>query len=272
MRSCHGRSSRIGSRPTRTLCRAGRRAGSRAAIGRPPDALAALRASLREQLSALRGVPASELPPALLDITVQRVRVPGGDVFLVRPADWEQLRHQEGGAGRPAPYWATPWPSGAVLAGALADAPPASGTRVLELGCGLGLPSIVAARAGAAVLATDGSPDAVAFAAHSLALNGLDGEAAQVDWSTQGEALAERGPWDLVLAADVLYLKANVEAALRLLPRLVAPDGEALVADPRRAGARDFLAAARAAFSIRTRRDGEVALHRLRPRQPVRGR
>ena len=43
--------------------------------------------------------------------------------------------------------------------------------RVLELGCGLGAPSIVAARAGADVLATDGAPDAVAFAAHALALN-----------------------------------------------------------------------------------------------------
>ena len=142
-------------------------------------------------------------------------------MFLVQPADWEQLRHEEGGAGRGVPYWATPWPSGAVLAGALAEDPPPPGARVLELGCGLGLPSIVAARAGADVLATDGSSDAVAFAAHSLALNELDGEVAQVDWSEQADALAARGPWDLVLAADVLYLRANVEAALALMPRLV---------------------------------------------------
>ena len=143
----------------------------RAVIDRPADNLAALRASLREQLAALRGVAADALPSALLDITVQRARVPGGDVFLVRPVDWEELRHEEGGDGRPVPYWATPWPSGAVLAGALAEDPPAPGTRVLELGCGLGLPSIVAARAGAHVLATDGHSDAVAFAAHSMALN-----------------------------------------------------------------------------------------------------
>jgi predicted nicotinamide N-methyase len=231
-----------------------------------PDRLAALRASLAERLAALRGVPADALPPALLDVTVQRVRVPGGDVFLVRPADWEQLRHEEGAAGRPVPYWATPWPSGAVLAGALADDPPPRGARVLELGCGLALPSIVAARARADVFATDGAEDAVAFAAHSLALNDLGGEVARVDWAEQGEALAARGPWDLVLAADVLYLKANVEAALDLVPRLVAPGGEVRLADPRRAGARDFLAAARARFTVRTRQAGEVALHRLRPR------
>jgi predicted nicotinamide N-methyase len=235
-----------------------------------PDSLIALRASLAERAAALRGVPAHALPPALLDVTVQRVRVPGGDVFLVRPVDWEQLRHEEGGAGRPVPYWATPWPSGAVLAGALADDPPPAGARVLELGCGLGLPSIVAARAGAHVLATDGSSDAVAFAAHSMALNDLEGDVAQVDWAAQGDALAARGPWDVVLAADVLYLKANVDLALDLVPRLVAPGGEVRLADPRRAGTRDFLAAARARFSVTTREDGEVALHRLRPRAPRR--
>jgi predicted nicotinamide N-methyase len=230
------------------------------------DALAALRASLTERLAALRGVSPDALPPALLDVTLQRVRVPGGDVFLVCPVDWEELRHQEGGAGRPVPYWATPWPSGAVLAGALAEDPPPPGARVLELGCGLGLPSIVAARAGADVLATDGSSDAVTFAAHSLALNDLAGEVAQVDWAEQGDALAARGPWDVVLAADVLYLKGNVELALELIPRLVAPGGEVRIADPRRAGTRDFLAAARARFTVRTKQDGDVALHRLRPR------
>jgi predicted nicotinamide N-methyase len=237
---------------------------------RPGDNLAALRASLREQLATLRGVRPDALPPALLDVTVQRARVPGGDVFLVRPADWDQLRHEEGGAGRPAPYWATPWPSGAVLAGALADDPPAPGARVIELGCGLGLPSIVAARARAHVLATDGNSDAVAFAAHAMALNEVEGEVAVADWAGDGDALAARGPWDLVLAADVLYLKANVEAALRLLPRLVAPEGEVLIADPRRAGTRDLLAAARATFGVRTAQHGEVALHRLRRRGPAR--
>jgi predicted nicotinamide N-methyase len=236
--------------------------------GPPPDAHVVLRASLTEQLAALRGVGPDDLPPALLDLTVHRMDLPDGAAYLVRPADWEELRHAEGGAGRPVPYWATAWPSGLALAAALADDPPPPGARVLELGCGLGLPSLVCARAGAHVLATDGSTDAVAFAAHSLALNELDAEVAHVDWALQGDALAARGPWDLVLAADVLYTRANVETLLRLLPRLLARGGEVRVADPRRAGGRDFLAAARATFAVTTRTDGEVALHRLsrRPR------
>jgi predicted nicotinamide N-methyase len=226
--------------------------------------LIALRASLAEQLGALREQPADGLPAALLDITLRRVPLPGGDVFAVLPADWEALRHDEGGAGRPVPYWARLWPSGQALAQALASAPPAPGVRVLELGCGLALPSIVAARAGADVLATDGSTDAVAFAAHNLALNELRGDVAHADWTAHGDALAARGPFDLVLAADVLYLRANVETALRLLPRLVAPGGEIRIADPGRAGARDLLAAARGTFRLHTEPAGDIALHTLR--------
>jgi predicted nicotinamide N-methyase len=214
------------------------------------------------QLAALRGVPEGELPPALVDIRIQHV----GELLVARPRDWEQLRHEEGGAGRPVPYWAMPWPSGRVLAEAVTAAPPAAGTRVLELGCGLGLPSIAAARAGATVLATDGASDAVAFAAHSLALNGAEGEVALVDWAEQGDELADRGPWDLVLAADVFYLQANVQLALRLLPWLLAPGAEIWLADPRRAGTRDFLASARATFSIATETHGQVAVHRLTSR------
>ena len=229
-----------------------------------PHALSALRASLREQLAALRGVPPGALPPALLDIRLQRF----GDVVLVRPRDLTQLRDEEGGAGRPVPHWAMPWPSGRALAETVTSL--SAGVRVLELGCGLGLPSIAAARAGADVLATDGASDAVVFAAHSLALNEVGGEAALVDWEAQGDALAARGPWDLVLAADVFYLQANVRLGLRLLPELVAPGGEIWLADPRRAGTRDFLAAARATFAVATTEHGAVAVHRLTARSRTR--
>jgi predicted nicotinamide N-methyase len=227
-----------------------------------PDSLIALKTSLTEQLAKLRGVEPAALPPALLDISVRRV----GDSYYVCPADWEQLRHEEGGAGRPVPYWARPWPSGLTLAGALKDDPPRAGARVLEVGCGLALPSVVAARAGAHVLATDGASDAVAFAAHVLAINEVEGEVACADWSEHGDLLVERGPFDLVLAADVLYTSANVEVALRLFPRLVAPTGMVRLADPNRAGAQGFLSAARASFHLSTQRGTDVSLHTLRPR------
>ena len=225
-------------------------------------ALTAVRTSLSEQLAALRGVAVSELPAPLLAVAVRQV----AGVHVLLPADWDALRHEEGGAGRPVPFWARPWPSGTALAEALVAAPPPAGSRVVELGCGLAVPSIVAARAGAQVLATDGATDAVAYAAHSLALNQVTGEVAHVAWAEHGDELAERGPFDLVLGADVLYTPANAELLVNLLPRLLAPWGEVHLADPGRANARVFLAAARGFFAIRKQEAGEVTLYRLIPR------
>lgn len=230
------------------------------------DALLALRTSLSERLTALRGAQATLLPDSLLDVVVRRVPLPGGDVFSVQPADWEALRHDEAAAGRPIPYWARLWPSGRALAEVVAEGPPRRRTRVLELGCGLALPSLAAARAGASVLATDGSTDAVAFAAHGMALNEVTADVAHADWAEHSDALEAAGPFELVLAADVLYTRPNVEAALRLLPRLLAYGGEVWLADPGRAGARDLLAAARASFTVTSRAVGEVTLHQLRRR------
>jgi 2-polyprenyl-3-methyl-5-hydroxy-6-metoxy-1,4-benzoquinol methylase len=215
-----------------------------------------LRASLAERLAALREVAAAELPPALLDVVVRRY----GELYLVHPADWEQLRHEEGGAGRGVDRSQPPAPV-AVRVGAGGGASPHG--RVLELGCGLGAPGIAAALAGADVLATDRSSDAVAFAAHSFALNEALAEVAVADWLEQGDALVERGPWDVVLAADVFYTAANVDTAVRLFPRLLERGGEVRLADPGRAGTRDFLAAARHSFTLRSQAAGEITLHTL---------
>ncbi|HEX8648448.1 MAG TPA: methyltransferase domain-containing protein, partial [Thermoleophilaceae bacterium] len=202
-----------------------------------------LTASLEEQVARMRGEGAPEAPAALFDL----VREELCGFTVIRPRDWEELRHEYGSVGMAAPYWATAWPSGLSLADALRGRS-LGARRVLELGCGLGVPSLAAAAAGGRVLATDGSADAVAFAAHNLALNELEGEVAVADWREPG-ALLEGGPWDLVLAADVLYLRHNVEALLRALPDLLAPGhGEAIVADPQRAGGRDFVASAKRIF------------------------
>jgi predicted nicotinamide N-methyase len=224
-----------------------------------------LRTSLSEQLVRLRG--GGSLPEPLLDVVSEEVEAGGETLTIIRPSDWAELRHQEGAEGRSAPYWAIAWPSGLALADSLGDRD-LSGKRVLELGCGLAIPSLVAARRGASVVATDGSPDAVVFAAHNLALNDLEGEVAQVDWR-DGDTLIEGAPWDLVLASDVLYLRHNVEALLRLVPELIGGSGEALVADPSRAGGRDFVASAKRMFALETRHDPalkQVAIHSLRPR------
>jgi predicted nicotinamide N-methyase len=135
------------------------------------------------------------------------------------------------------PYWAELWPSGVELAGHVAGLE-LQGRRVLELGAGLGLPSLAAALRGASVLATDWAEDAVALLRANAARNGVALRTEVVRWDEPGPLLCG-APWDLVLAADVLYEQRNADQLAQLLPRL---GGETLLADPGRPFAKDFLA------------------------------
>jgi predicted nicotinamide N-methyase len=111
------------------------------------------------------------------------------------------------------PYWAELWPAASALAAALPD--DLSGRRVVELGCGLGVPSLVAASRGAEVVASDWAPDAIALLRQNAERNGIALEARVWDW---------RDPWaerfDLALAADVLYERRNVEPVATALQQL----------------------------------------------------
>ena len=134
------------------------------------------------------------------------------------------------------PYWAELWPSGVALARAVA-ARDVRGTRVLELGCGLGLPSLVAARRGAEVLATDWAADAIELLRRNAERNGVALRAERVRWD-EPEPLLAGAQWDLVLGADLLYEARNAEVLAALLPRL---GSETLLAEPGRPYARSFL-------------------------------
>jgi predicted nicotinamide N-methyase len=133
------------------------------------------------------------------------------------------------------------------------------GLRVVELGCGLGAPSIIAARHGATVLATDGCADALALVALNARVNDVRLETATVEWA-QSDELVSRAPFDLVLAADVLYERASIGPLLSLLPRL-AP--EVWLADPGRPAGVAFLEQAGSRWPIETFVREVVLLHRL---------
>jgi len=135
------------------------------------------------------------------------------------------------------PYWAELWPSGVALAEVVAGLD-VRGVHVLELGAGLGLPSLAAALGGAEVLATDWAEDAVALLRANAARNGIALRAERVRWDDP-EPLLREAPWQLVLGADLLYEERNAEQLLELLPRL---GGDVLLAEPGRPFAPAFLA------------------------------
>ncbi len=142
------------------------------------------------------------------------------------------------------PYWADLWPSARTLApyllerGVPADVPH---PRLLELGCGLGLVTIAAMRAGWDVTATDYYADALRFT-RANAWTAMRREPAThlLDWRALP---AEIGSYERIVAADVLYEHAYAPLISSLLARALAPGGrsEAVIADPGRIAAPAFL-------------------------------
>jgi len=193
------------------------------------------------------------------EFVTHSIELPSGELSLLQPADAAEIPDDHQVEWAPlAPYWSVLWRSGVALAREL-DREDLRGKRVIELGCGLAVPSLAAARGGARVIATDGDIDALGLVQRNATANGVRLETAAVDWADPDE-LVERGPFDLVLATDVLYERPSVAMLLELLPRL-AP--VAWVADPGRPAAEAFFEQAFRRWPIESRSRGVVQVHRI---------
>jgi ETFB lysine methyltransferase len=123
-------------------------------------------------------------------------------------ADRRQFSDPDGAAERagvtPAswPMFGVIWPAGIALAEAMSVIPIA-GLRILEVGCGLGLASLVLKRRGADITASDHHPLAEAFMRHNTDLNGL--EPIAFSCAAWGGPDTGIGRFDLMIGADLLY-------------------------------------------------------------------
>ncbi|MCE9607681.1 MAG: methyltransferase domain-containing protein [Planctomycetia bacterium] len=183
---------------------------------------------------------------ARFDVVVQEITVAGRTWKLARPRSADALIDEEAFQrdGR-IPYWADVWTSSQTLAEELAkrvggDGPsdePRSG-RLLELGCGIGFSSLVAAGLGYDVTATDYYPEALEFVAANAELNGLANITTRhLDWRAPADDL---GLFDVVAAADVLYERPNVPLVAALFAKYMRPDGVGYCSDPERRVASSF--------------------------------
>jgi predicted nicotinamide N-methyase len=204
----------------------------------------------------------TEVPPGLpggaaADLVEEVLLLGGRETRLLRPRSGDALLDEVLAEDDPAddrlPFWAELWPSGSALAAAVA-AEPLAGLRVLERGCGLGLVSVAAAMAGAEVVAADQSPEAVAFSTVNARRNEVAVRVLRCTFE-RPEPLLAAGPYDLVVAADVIYEPKTVPVVVDLLPRLVGPGGRVWLADPGRPREDEFL---RGVDRTGWRRDTEV--------------
>jgi len=172
------------------------------------------------------------------------------------------------------PLFGQVWPSGLHLAAAMAVRPLPEGERILEIGCGLALASLVCHRRGAEVTASDIHPLAGAFLLENLRLNGLAPmRYCHGDWSeyaapAESGAPRVQGRFDLIIGSDVLYERDDGGALAAFIDKHALPRCELLIIDPNRGN--------RAAFSKRMAGLGfafsETALTAQAGRQDYRGR
>lgn len=129
------------------------------------------------------------------------------------------------------PYFGVVWPAGRLLAELCErEGEKWRGREVLEIGCGLALPSLVLARAGALVTATDLHPDVPVFLDHNRARNHVPGpDYLFLDW----RASRTLPPAELLLGSDIVYDRTQPEPLVKFL-REFPSWREAIFTDPGR--------------------------------------
>lgn len=197
-------------------------------------------------------------PPSPYSRRLETLEIPGGwteralgvggrELRLLLPAAPDEFLNQLDDADprglpvmRAEPYWANLWSSAQPLAEQILRARWRQPQQVLELGCGIGLAGLAARASGHAVTWSDLVPEAVELALENARRNGWTDQVHGLvfDWNSPPR---ERR-FSRIIASDVLYQPAAHEALAQTLAWLLAPAGEAWIADPGRSLAPAFLA------------------------------
>lgn len=135
------------------------------------------------------------------------------------------------------PYWADLWPASRMLARAILHEPWTPGTEALEVGCGLGLPGIVALSMGLKVTFSDYDACALRFAAENARRNGHSAFGTlQLDWRSPPDDLRA----SVILASDLVYELRNVAPIAAFIKKVLQPGGVCLLTDQDRVPSHAF--------------------------------
>jgi predicted nicotinamide N-methyase len=176
-------------------------------------------------------------------IKFEEISIGGYDYRICSSSDREQpagdediARDRESSLAKLSPFGAV-WPGGIVLA-RLVSTLPLQGLRILELGCGLGIASLVASRRGGNVTANDNHPLAESLMAQNAALNGLPTiDFARVDWCTP---ITQFGKFSLIIGSDLLYERDHSALLSVFIDCHATADAKIIICDSGRREARRF--------------------------------
>lgn len=176
-------------------------------------------ASLRELL---------DLVGAVHDVHFHAVRVGGETLDCLQITDMpayidRQVEQLETNQGMDAlPLWARIWPASLPLAMYMQCQTPQKDDKVLELGAGLGIAGLFAARRGFQVVISDNNPDALLFARINVLQNNLahNAEVALMDFVAGGH----QGIYSHIVASEILYREDLFAPLLQFLRDQVPAD------------------------------------------------
>lgn len=172
------------------------------------------------------------------EVKWQHIAVAGGaDLHIRSLLDRQQYCDPLGeaaAAGIPPACWplfGQVWPSAQKLAD-LMQGWELSSKRILEIGCGLGLASMVVHRRHGDITASDCHPLAQLFLRANLLLNHLPELRYRTgNWGRENRALHE---FDLIIGSDVLYQREHPAQLAEFLLLHAAAQSEVLIIDPNR--------------------------------------
>lgn len=176
-------------------------------------------------------------------VKFETVSVGGIDFHIRSLLDHQQYADPFGEAERAGissaswPLFGLIWPSARILALAMSRMPIA-GKRVLEIGAGLALASLVVHRRDGDMTVTDWHPLSQAFLAENLRLNNLGPlDYHRGNWTVDN---ADLGQFDLIIGSDVLYERQQPNQLARFIHRHAAPAAEIIIVDPDRGNRAHF--------------------------------
>jgi predicted nicotinamide N-methyase len=160
----------------------------------------------------------------------QHIRLLHPDPLAVR------YNHEQKSPGTPPPYWARIWPASIGLCYyAIQQADVLKDKRVLELGAGLGLPSLLVSRYARETMCTDIAPEAIPFVKASAVINQQNVQVKILDWKE-----AAQNETDLVMMSDVNYDPVVFDDLQVLIKELLDKNREIWLSTPQRLAASVF--------------------------------
>ncbi len=182
-----------------------------------------------------------ESPTPGYQVRHQTVTVAGEDYAIRSLLDNQQYAdplgaaHATGMGASGWPLFGQVWPSARVLALAMHHHA-IQGKRILEIGAGLGLASLVLHRRGGDITVSDWHPLTSEFLRENLLANGMSPIPCHAgNWShDDADGASGLGRFDLVIGSDVLYERQQPEQLARFIDQHTSPSANVLIVDPDR--------------------------------------